>query len=389
VNGFAQNIVSRYVQRRVLFISLILLVGLFVITAALARSYHAREQGLVTEWYDKGKADLAAGKPAMALEDFRNSLSYGPENQDVQLHLAKALLADGQLTEAHSYLVNLWDRAPGTGEVNLDLARVSARMGDLDQAVLYYQSAILGSWDDDPAGHRRDARLELSELFLAHQRIGEAQAQLASLAAETSPSDGALLEQNGRLFLRVGEPSKALAEFEAALKTNPQQSEWLTAAGRIAFEEGEFTKAEAYFSRAERENPSEDVHESLELVRDVLANDPFLAGLSDEEQARRTLRDFELGTDRLHKCSPSTVANSATNLASGQPPSNLEPLDKEVQDLRMRVNSNSLSKDPDLRNETMQFVFRTEHANSEACGPATNLDQAMELIEKHREGNNP
>jgi hypothetical protein len=37
-----QNIVLRYVQRRVLLFSLVLLALLFVITAALARTYHAR-----------------------------------------------------------------------------------------------------------------------------------------------------------------------------------------------------------------------------------------------------------------------------------------------------------------------------------------------------------
>jgi len=198
-----------------------------------------------------------------------------------------------------------------------------------------------------------------------------------------------LLEENGRLFLRVGEPDKALAEFEAALKTNPRQSEWLTAAGRIAFEEGEFTKAETYFSRADRENPSENIHDSLELVRNILANDPFLAGLSGEEQARRTLRDFEMGVERLRKCPPAPVANLPVSQPSDQSPSMVQSLDKQAQDLRMRVSLNSLSKDPDLRNETMQIVFRIEDATSQTCGPTTSLDQAMKLIEKRREGNNP
>jgi tetratricopeptide (TPR) repeat protein len=122
----SENIVSRYVQRRVLLLSLGLLGLLFVVTAALARTYHAREEGLVQEWLQKGDADLARGKPGEAFQDFRNALSYGPENTDVQLRLAEALLADGRFTEAHSYLVNLWDEAPGSGQVNLDLAHVSS-----------------------------------------------------------------------------------------------------------------------------------------------------------------------------------------------------------------------------------------------------------------------
>ncbi len=100
-----QHIVSRYLQRRVLLLSLILLALLFAITATLARTYHVREEGLAREWSDKGNTDLSSGKPAMALEDFRNSLSYAPDNPVVQLHLAEALLADGRLTEARSYFL--------------------------------------------------------------------------------------------------------------------------------------------------------------------------------------------------------------------------------------------------------------------------------------------
>jgi Tfp pilus assembly protein PilF len=157
-----QHIVSRYLQQRVLLLSLILLALLFVVTAALARAYHAREDALAKDWADKGNSDLTANKPAMACDDYRNSLSYVPDNPNVQLHLAEALLADGRLTEARSYLANLWDRAPGSGEVNLDLAHVSMRMGDPEQAIRYFRSAILGSWEADSSRQRRKARLQLS-----------------------------------------------------------------------------------------------------------------------------------------------------------------------------------------------------------------------------------
>ena len=107
-------------------------------------------------------------------------------------------------------------------------------------------------------------------------RTNDAQAEIAGLAADTPSENGALREENGRLFLRVGEPGKALAEFEAALQINPRQSQWLADAGQVAFEDGDYLKAETYFSRADRENPSDEIHASLMLVRDVLGNDPYL-----------------------------------------------------------------------------------------------------------------
>jgi tetratricopeptide (TPR) repeat protein len=379
------NIVSRYLQQRVLLSSLILLALLFVITAALARAYHAREEGLVSEWFQKGNADLTNGKPALAFEDFRNSLSYDPENPAVQLRLAEALLADGRFAEARSYLVNLWDRAPGSGEVNLDLAHASMQTGDVDQTIRYFRDAIFGSWEKEPALQRRKVRLELCEFLLWHQMTNDAQAEIAGLRADTRAGDGALLAQNARLFLRAGEPGQALAELEAALQIDPRQSQWLADAGQAAFEEGDYLKAETYFSKADRENPSDRIHALLVLVRDVLGNDPYFAGLTDEEQTRRSWRDFELGMERLHNCTGSNAASTP----SGQSPSDLQILDKDAQDLQKRVSLRSLGGKPEMRNEAMQLVSRIEAATSRFCGPATGLDLALTLIEKRNEGNNP
>jgi tetratricopeptide (TPR) repeat protein len=356
---------------------------LSAITAALARTYHAREEGLVSEWFQKGNADLAAGKPSLAFEDFRNALSYGPDNPEVQLRLAEVLLAGSQYTEARTYLLNLWDRAPGSGEVNLDLAHVSMQAGDVDQTIRYFRGAIFGRWEKEPVFQRRKIRLELCEFLLAHGRTDEAEAEISGLAADSPADNGALREENGLLFLRVGEPGKALAEFEAALQINPRQSQWLADAGRVAFEDGDYLKAETHFSKSDIENPSAEIHASLVLVRGILGNDPYLAGLSDEEQTRRTWGDLEHALERLHKCTGTGVAGSPT----GPPTSDLQLVNKEAQDLQKRVNFRSLGGNPELRNEAMQFVSRIE--NAQICGPTTSLDQALTIIEKRHERNNP
>ncbi len=227
-----------------------------------------------------------------------------------------------------------------------------------------------------------------TKFLLAHDRTVEAKEEIAGLAADTPADDGALLEQDGRLLLKVGEPAKAFVEFEAALKTNPRQSQWLTEAGQIAFEEGDLLKAETYFSRAERENPSQDTHTTLVLIRDALGNDPFLAGLSEGEQARRTWRDFEQGLDRLRMCGMPGGAGSTASLSSQKQPPDMQLLDKDAQDLKKRVTLTALSRSPDLRSEAMQLVFRIEAATSESCGPASGMDEALKLIEKRHQGTN-
>ena len=317
----ADNIVSRYVQRRVLLFSLLLLALLFAITAGLARTYHAREEGLVSEWFQKGNADLADGKPAQAFEDFRNSLSYGPANSNVQLRLAEALLADGRFIEARSYLVNLWDRAPGSGEVNLDLAHVSVQTGDMDQSIRYFRGAISGNWEKEPALQRRKVRLEFCEFLLAHRQTSDAEAEVAGLAADTPADNGALREENGRLFLRVGEPGKALAEFEAALHINPRQSQWLADAGQVAFEDGDYLKAEAYFSKADRENPSDEIKNSVQAavawfkkveikgIKELVVNDTLgpegrdRIVVADPSAPPMWARFYEIGSNKPFFCS--------------------------------------------------------------------------------------
>ena len=359
-----------------------LLALLFVVTAALSRAYHAREEALARYWADRGNVDSSADRPAAAFEDYHNSLFYGPENPDVQLHLAEALLADGKLTEARSYLANLWDRAPGSGQVNLDLAKVSARMGDPGQAIRYFHDAIVGSWDNDSSAQRRNARLELYEYLMSSRRTDEAQAVIAGIAADTPAQNGPVHEENAHLFLRAGDPAKALDELEAALQTDPQNGQWLSEAAQVAFEAGNYPKAETYFSRAVRENPTDELRASRELVANVLRNDPFLPGLSEDEQSRRTWSDFQIALARLKKCTRDAANSSASEHASP----NLDPLNKDAQDMQKRVNLSALGKDSGLRGATMELVSRIEDAASEICGPATGVDQALKLLKKQQEG---
>jgi tetratricopeptide (TPR) repeat protein len=385
VTNASPNIASRYLQRRVLLLSLVPLGMLFALTVTLSRTYHVREEGLVREWLDKGNADLSAGQPGIAIEDFRNALSYDPENSLVQPRLAEALLADGQLTEARYYFLNLWDRTPGSGEVNLDLAHLSIRMGDADEAIRYFRGSIYGSWEKDPAQQRRNTRLELCEFLVAQRRTRDAQAEIAGLAADTPADDGTLLDKTGQLFTQAGEPNRALAEFEAALRTSPRQNQWLEDAGRAAYATGDYAKAETYLARAIRETPSNEIVGLLGTVRDVQSGDPFLPGLSDKQQAERTWRALQQGLKRLQDCNPAGAAGPS----AAQPPSDLQSLNKDAQDLKRRVNLPLLRLHSELRIETMQLVFRIEQTTSQTCGTPTGADQALILIGRRHSGSNP
>jgi len=379
------NIALRYLQRHVLLLSLLPLGLLFTFTATLAREYHVREQRLVREWFRQGNQDFAAGQPRRALEDFRNALSYDPENSLVQMRLAETLLSDGQLGEAHTYFSTLWERSPGSGQLNLDLARVSARSGDSEEAVRFFQTAIYGSWAGDPTEERRNVRLELSEYLLAQGRRSDAQAQLMALAADISPDELSWHEKTGQMFLQAGEPGRALEEFEETLSRNPQETKLLETAGEAAFAAGDYGKAEKYLDRANHETPSQADVEMLATARELMEGDPFQAGLSDAEQASRTWRAFQHGNERLQACTRPVSANAP----APSPALDLPNLVQEGMALKKKTSMGSLIQHPDLRKEAMQFIFRVEEATENSCAAPASMDRALILMARRQGGNNP
>jgi tetratricopeptide (TPR) repeat protein len=384
VSDEPSNIALRYIQRRVLLLSLIPLGLLFVVTVALARTYHAREAALAGEWLRRGNHDFSAGRAAAAVDDFRNALPYDPDNSQIRLRLAEALLNDGRLTEATAYFQSLWDQNPGSGEVNLDLARISAQMGDVVETVRHYREAIYGGWELEPARGRTSARLELCEFLVRNGRLNEAREELTAAAADAPQQEAILHEQIGNLFLKAGDQAKAVQEFEAALQTDPGRSLWLEEAGKAAYAGGDYQTAETYLSKANRENPSPDIGELLSTAGAIVRGDPYLPGLSDEEKTRRSWSAFERGLERLQSCVAVGGAQSSSDSSR-----ELENLTQSAKQLKDRVNLRSLIGQPDLRIETMSFVFRIEKVTSDSCRTPAGFDKALLLIGKKYEGTDP
>ncbi|PYU20114.1 MAG: hypothetical protein DMG32_22935, partial [Acidobacteria bacterium] len=142
-------------RETILLLCVLGLVIAFGITGFAARLYHARRAELARSWFDRGNAELKAGRAAASLSDFRATLVYAQrelspdEQQQYELDFVRALIATGNSDEARSYLLDMWDRAPGNSPVNLELARLAARMGNEAEAKRYYNGAILGVWDQD------------------------------------------------------------------------------------------------------------------------------------------------------------------------------------------------------------------------------------------------
>jgi tetratricopeptide (TPR) repeat protein len=190
-----------YSREVVLLICLALLVGMFIVTGVVARAYHKKVHTLADQWFARGTQAYQAGDAATAAIDFRNALVYSPDNTVFQFHAAQALDASGKYSQAQSYLLNLLSESPGSGEVNLALARIAAHTGSKTDAMRYYSSAIHGVWDTDPLTMRWEVRYELCEYLLDQNDGTEAQPELIALAQEVPPGDGERAERADALLL--------------------------------------------------------------------------------------------------------------------------------------------------------------------------------------------
>lgn len=369
----------------ILLFSLFGLVILFTIAGVAARLFHAKERFLGQEWYARGQADLEAGKAPVAIKDFRNALAYSRDNALYRLHLALALAAADRIEEARAHLLNLWDREPGDGTVNLELARLAARQGKTADAVRYFHNAIFGVWPGNPDEARREVRFELCDFLLAHGLIAEADAALIELAANL-PKDAELYAQTGQLFLKSADNARAIAEFRAALSIDSGHKAALIGAGEAAFQMADYRTAQGYLDRVARLYPeSSRTAQLLETTNSVLSIDPLARGISARERAARVVRAFGQAATRLETC----AEKRQEVLGRPGPDAEIQALSDRLSALRPKVRERTLARDADLLTQTTDLVFEVEQVCEQKCGPASGLDLALLLLARQRGGTEP
>src|ERR1700729_2139004 len=198
MSGESPRIFSREL---VLLLCVLALLVLLAVSALFSRLYHKKVHTLADAMFAQGEADEQAARQMageaktaqlkLALTDYRNALAYNPGNPLFQFHLAKALAVAGRGEEARSYLLNLLSESPGSGEVNLELARIAKNNNAMADAMRYYQGAIYGEWADDPIAMRWQVRRELCETLLNRGQVKQAAPEVIALAQNTPADDSA------------------------------------------------------------------------------------------------------------------------------------------------------------------------------------------------------
>ena len=365
------------------------LIVAFAITGFAARRYHGRRADLARSWMNRGNAELKVGHPAAALSDFRAALVYAQhefspeEQQQFELDFVQALLAAGNRNEARSYLLDMYERAPGNSRVNLELARMAAQMGDDADAKRYYNGAIYGLWDekpDDVLRSRMDTRLELYRYLMDRAEKAEAQSVLLAAAAAIPP-DPALHAQVGQLMLQDGQPQQALDEFQRALRLDPRNYQALAGAGEAYFQLGNDQQAARYLEAATRdaaqqkrrpgqktdqqtdsaarESEEAQVAHDLAIAEASLALNPHAPALDPTERARRAVRAYDVAMARMRPCA------SEHGIALPRPSLNLTPYTRAASE---ELAEAALARHIEQLDSLMEFVYQIESTATQTCG---------------------
>jgi tetratricopeptide (TPR) repeat protein len=373
----------------VLLGALLLVLLLAGFTAFASRMYHMTFHVLADQWFAQGDVSLHAGNAAEALNDYRNALVYSPNNPQFQFHLAKALAATGREEEAESYLVNLLSVSPGSGEINLELARSSARQkAGMAAALRYYHAAIYGEWDHDPLIMRWDVRRELCEYLLAHGTRNQTEPELIAMLDNVPATDIPRQKLAAELLLRGKLWDRALTAFRSVLSADPRDPDALAGAGEAAFHLIEFPQTVEYLSALPKDKLSDpQVAGMLETSQQVIADDPFLSGLSVAEKAARTARVLESAESRAEQCVNQPADHGLTRPADGTTDSDLQKLIAQSAAMKTAWSERMLVRFPDRIDEAMALAFQLETA-ADVCGPAQGPDLAIALLAQTRLGRN-
>lgn len=413
---------ERLAKRRLVLQDTLALLGIFASTCVLAvltylifKSYSQHQQDAAARWKRRGEAALLKHNANAAVFDLRTALGYAREDRTTEMELASALAEAGRLQEATAYFNTLWDKEPGNGNINLQLARLAVRQQQTASAIEHYHAAIYGVWEGDGAIRRRQVRLELARYLISQARFGEARDELL-IAAGNDTTTRSLLEVAG-LLAEAHAPNDALHLYREVASRRPIVTEAVEGAGQMAFSMGHYRTANLYLDRAVTVAGSGAqplvnrplTERNLQIARAVLAAYPS-PQLPERERLRRVIRAYETARVRFASCSsrlPDRAGNAAgaqsaeargsnpsSNGAGANPaskgtetgaaqtggtvnPAEIAALATRWQQTRPRLRIADLEKNPELEPAAMQLVYDTEQITARACGPPTGLDAIL------------
>ena len=293
-------------------------------------------------------------------------------------HLADALAKGNHNTEAQQLLLRLRESDPENAEINIYLARLALKRGEIRDAVHYYQNALYGRWSGSQVDERRrEIRIELIRVLLEHKEQRLATSELLILESEL-PSSSSSRVETAELFVEAGDLQRAFNNYVEAVQLDNHNIEALRGAGETAFELGEYAKA-AHYSRAllELEHESPKARRRLSLAETILAEDPLAPHLTAKERQRRLLLDYKRSIQRMNACL------SQSSDAELKP--ELQNLQAEVHAMEPQL-SGRHPPDSEQAMSALALIVRMQKETTTTCGQGTIPDEALLLIGREHNG---
>jgi tetratricopeptide (TPR) repeat protein len=364
------NILERFLHRELVLLGILGVVAaaLFLVTRATAEANRAMRLKEAAVWFEQGRRHLEAGRAADALAALRRATAIDPDERRYRLALADALVRGTQDDAARQVLLGLRERAPDDPDVSLWLGRLERRRGDFAAAVRYYEGALYGAWPAEQATARRRLRAELIEYLLSQGEQRRALSQLLILGANL-PEDVPPQMETAQLFMRAGDPRRALEHFRHVLRMDPDNDAALAGAGEAAFQLADYSRARRYLGAVRR--PEERISDLARLAELVVRNDPLAPKLETQERRRRMLGGVKRARARLDTCLSSSAAASSGALRA---------LQQQAASMVARPDRKRGRHAPDALERGVELIYRMEEATDDAGCEATDTDHALSLI---------
>lgn len=304
--GFVHEAETYRVLNREVFLLIALAVGgigVFAFTRGMAAREQQMEARIAAIWYREGERQLSSGEVDRAIDSFRKATTNAAGSRTYALGLANALASGNHDAEARQILLRLRESDPEDAEINLDLARLASKGGEIPDAVRYYQNALYGRWTGSQGDEwKRQLRIELIRFLLDHHEPNMALSELLILESDL-PESAAAHVQAAELFLAAGDVQHGLRNYVEAAQLDPKDVEALTGAGEAAFQLQDYVKANQYLKSTLELNPKSERTRQLLLVTEmVLSDDPLAPHLTKEERQRRLILGFGQSLLRLESC---------------------------------------------------------------------------------------
>lgn len=215
-----------------------------MLTAEVARNADAPIlRGMLAE------AATRAGKPDLALEQYKALLAKAPNSPDLLVRLGDFYAERGDMANARARLEKARQIAPKTASPLVSLALTYEKSGQLAEAQKFYRQAV----ELEP-----EHAVALNNLaFLIADSGGNLTeaTQLVGRALKKSPNSTALLDTQAWIYLKQKSYDSAIQSFTVLLRRNPEISTLHYHLGVALLTKGDKTKARAALEEALKRKP--------------------------------------------------------------------------------------------------------------------------------------